>query len=179
MVDNGSSTDIHFWDVFAKMGFDPSRLQPSPTPLEGFSRDVVQPLGAITLPVTARKGAHTTTKMTNFLVVRAPSSYKAILGRPTLNSIEDVISTYHLNIKFPTKVGVGEVQGEQAPTQECYVQEIKTGRKDVRTLENQNQGEVPPLQPVLLDCDVEAQDEENLQQVEANEPLELVTLHPE
>lgn len=51
--------------------------------------------------------------MIDFLVLMAPSSYKAILGRPTLNSLKAITSTHHLKMKFPIEAGVGEVQGEQ------------------------------------------------------------------
>ena len=57
----------------------------------------------------------------NFLVVDYSSSYNAIIGRPTLNSWKTVTSTYHLSVKFPTKYGVGEVQGDQLVARECYL----------------------------------------------------------
>ena len=57
----------------------------------------------------------------NFLVVDCSSSYNAIIGRPTLNSWKTVTSTYHLSVKFPTKYGVGEVQGDQLVARECYL----------------------------------------------------------
>lgn len=56
-------------------------------PLKGFSGDIVQLVGTITLSV---------------LVVKAPSSYNVRLGRPTLNNLRAVTLTYHLNMKFPT-----------------------------------------------------------------------------
>ena len=31
------------------------------------------------------------------------------------------MSTYHLPVKFPTEYGVGEVQGDQLATRECYL----------------------------------------------------------
>lgn len=55
LIDNGSSTDILFWDAFTKMGISPDRLRSSPSPLKGFSRETVQPAGAITLLVTEGK----------------------------------------------------------------------------------------------------------------------------
>lgn len=64
--------------------------------------------------------------MTNFLVVKATSSYDAILGRPMLNSLRTMTLTYYLKMKFPMEKGVGEVRGEQVLARECYVQELKT-----------------------------------------------------
>ena len=54
-------------------------------------------------------------------MVDCSSSYNAIIGRPTLNSWKAVTSTYHLLIKFPTKHGVGQVQGDQLAARECYL----------------------------------------------------------
>ena len=31
------------------------------------------------------------------------------------------MSTYHLSVKFPTKYGIGEVQGDQLAARECYL----------------------------------------------------------
>ena len=60
-------------------------------------------------------------KNVTFLVVNYLSAYNTILGRPTLNSWKAATSTYHLMIKFPTKYGVRELQGNQVATHECYV----------------------------------------------------------
>ena len=48
-------------------------------------------------------------------------SYNAIIGRPTLNSWKVITSTYHLSIKFPTEYGIGQAQGDQLATRECYL----------------------------------------------------------
>ena len=54
-------------------------------------------------------------------MVDCPSSYNAIIGRPTLNSWKAVTSTYHLSVKFPKEHGVGQVQGNQLAARECYL----------------------------------------------------------
>ena len=56
----------------------------------------------------------------DFLVVRAPSAYNAILDRPGLNTLRAVVSTYHLKLKFSTSQGVREVRGDQALARHCY-----------------------------------------------------------
>jgi len=53
--------------------------------------------------------------------VDCSSSYNAILGRATLNSWKAATSTYHLPFKFPTKYGIGEVQGDKLVARECYL----------------------------------------------------------
>ncbi|PKA58547.1 hypothetical protein AXF42_Ash008834 [Apostasia shenzhenica] len=48
----------------------------------------------------------------SFAVIRANSSYNAILGRTTLNSFGMVISTPHICTKFPTSSGVVTIRGD-------------------------------------------------------------------
>ena len=50
--------------------------------------------------------------MLNFLLLKAPSTYNAILGRTSLHSFKAIASTYHLKIKFPKRNEVGEEKGD-------------------------------------------------------------------
>ena len=54
-------------------------------------------------------------------MVDCSSSYNAIIGRLTLNSWKAVTSTYHLLVKFPTKCGIRQAQGDQLAARECYL----------------------------------------------------------
>lgn len=97
------------------------QLRPVNSPLVGFGGMKVQPVGTISLSVVVGAYPRQITKDVNFLVVDCPSSYNAIIGRPTLNSWKVVTSTYHLSVKFPTEHEVGQVQGDQLATRECYL----------------------------------------------------------
>ena len=81
----------------------------------------VQPVGTISLLVVVGAYPRQITKDVNFLVVDCSSSYNAIIGRLTLNSLKTVTSTYHLSVKFPTEHGVGQVQGDQLAARKCYL----------------------------------------------------------
>ncbi|KAL0451528.1 UNVERIFIED_CONTAM: hypothetical protein Slati_1130900 [Sesamum latifolium] len=83
----------------------------------------------VSLPLTMGRGATRKTCLLKFLVVDVPSAYNVILGRPTLNTFQAVISTYHMKIKFPTPGGVGEVQGDPLKSRRCYVDTIRKGQK--------------------------------------------------
>ncbi|KAL0367331.1 UNVERIFIED_CONTAM: hypothetical protein Sradi_3623200 [Sesamum radiatum] len=74
------------------------------TSLYGFRREVVHPRGLISLPLTSGTDPVQKTCVLKFLVVDVPSAYNIILGRPTLNMFQAVISMYHMKIKFPTRV---------------------------------------------------------------------------
>ena len=81
----------------------------------------VQPVGIITLPVVVGAYLQQITTEVNFFVVDYSSSYNAIIRRPTLNSRKAVMSTYHLLVKFSTVYRVGQAQGDQLATRECYL----------------------------------------------------------
>ena len=62
--------------------------------------------------------------MAEFLVIDKPSIYNAILGRPTLNGLKAVVSTYLLAMKIPTPNGVGIFTGNQERIRKCYVEAV-------------------------------------------------------
>ena len=121
LVDNGSSADILYYPTFQQMRIGRDQLRPRNSPLVGFGGMNVQPVGVISLPMVVGAYPQQITRNVNFLVVDCSSSYNAIIGRPTLNSWKAVTSTYHLSIKFPMEHGVGQVQGDQLATRECYL----------------------------------------------------------
>ncbi|XP_059446518.1 uncharacterized protein LOC132178074 [Corylus avellana] len=125
LVDNGSSTNILYWPVFKQMGIDHDRIKSFGFPLVGFSGEQVQPIGLISLPVTAGTAPRQSTTMVDFLVVNRPSAYNAIIGRPALNKLEAATSTYHLKIKFRTEEGVKEVKEDQSAARKCYITSLK------------------------------------------------------
>ena len=59
-------------------------------------------------------------RMIDFLIVNYLSSYNVFLGRPTLNSLKALTSTYCLKVKFPTPYEIGEIVGDQLLARECY-----------------------------------------------------------
>ncbi|KAL0427115.1 UNVERIFIED_CONTAM: hypothetical protein Slati_2886300 [Sesamum latifolium] len=99
------------------------------TSLYGFAGEVVHPRGMVSLPLTMGRGTARKSCLLKFLVVDVPSAYNVIQGRPTLNTFQAVISTYHMKIKFPTPGGVGEVQGDPLQSRRCYVDTVRKGQK--------------------------------------------------
>ncbi|KAL0402118.1 UNVERIFIED_CONTAM: hypothetical protein Slati_4241700 [Sesamum latifolium] len=72
------------------------------TSLYGFAGEVVYPRGMVSLPLAKGRGTTRKSCLSKFLVVDVPSAYNVILGRPTLNTFQAVVSTYHMKIKFST-----------------------------------------------------------------------------
>ncbi|KAL0329238.1 UNVERIFIED_CONTAM: hypothetical protein Sradi_4910500 [Sesamum radiatum] len=56
-----------------------------------------------------------------------------ILGQPALNTFQEIVSTYHMMIKFPVGTKVGELKCDQYTARKFYVEAIRgsSGRMDV------------------------------------------------
>ena len=102
LIDNRSSADIIFASAFDRMGIRKEKLEPVSTHLRGFSREKVLPQGSIQLVLTLGDPPCQATTVVKFLIVDAPSAYNMLLGRPSLNAIKSIPSSYHTMIKFPT-----------------------------------------------------------------------------
>ncbi|KAL0317681.1 UNVERIFIED_CONTAM: hypothetical protein Sangu_2182400 [Sesamum angustifolium] len=95
---------------FNSQDMDPMRNQNNDalvnTPLTGFIGEMIEALGEVMLPLSLGSLPKRSTKMVKFLVVKAPSAYNIILGRPSLNLFRAIASTFHMKLKFPTSVGM-------------------------------------------------------------------------
>ncbi|GJX56478.1 reverse transcriptase domain-containing protein [Tanacetum coccineum] len=101
-VDGGSSLEILYEHCFKR--FCPevrNQMIPATTPLVGFSGEIIWSLGKISLLVKIGDEEHSTSALMNFMVVRSPSPYNGIIGRPGVRRIRAVPSTAHGMLKFP------------------------------------------------------------------------------
>ncbi|GJV77523.1 hypothetical protein Tco_1509107 [Tanacetum coccineum] len=72
----------------------------------------MEPIGQIRLLVTIGDAEHSTEAWMNFMIVRSPSPYNGIIGRPGIKEIQAVPSTTHKMIKFPVKSEVVTIHQE-------------------------------------------------------------------
>ncbi|KAL5550050.1 hypothetical protein UlMin_000226 [Ulmus minor] len=105
LVDNGSSADILFKSTFNRMNLIGVKIEPIASSLSGFTGDSISSEGILNLPVELGSSPCQHIQAVDFVLVDCPSPYNAIIGRPTLNKIRAVTSTYHLLVKFPTVGG--------------------------------------------------------------------------
>ncbi|KAL5555516.1 hypothetical protein UlMin_037752 [Ulmus minor] len=133
----GLSADILFKSTFNRMNLVGVKIEPTASSLSGFTGDSISSEGILNLPVELGFSPCQHIQAVDFVLVDCPSSYNAIIGRPTLNKIRAVTSTYHLLVKFPTVGGIGILRGDQTESREIYeatnrlaqVQGIKSSAK--------------------------------------------------
>ena len=79
------------------------------SPLYGFTVDSVIPEGIIKLVVTLGEPPQVANVVIDFLIVKCPSAFNRVLGRPLLKALKKVTSIHCLTMKFPTTTGIGQV----------------------------------------------------------------------
>ncbi|RRT69106.1 hypothetical protein B296_00026525 [Ensete ventricosum] len=146
MINTGSSVDILYLNAFQKLSITNQDLIPMILTLTGFIRDVITPVGIVTLPMTFGDEPRTKTFMVPFMVVKLPSAYNMIIRRPTLDKRRAVVSTYHRSIKFPTSAGPGEVRSDSQESRRCYLMTTvipKRGKKETLVYDSREPWESP------------------------------------
>ncbi|XP_077242431.1 uncharacterized protein LOC143882940 [Tasmannia lanceolata] len=73
--------------------------------------------------------------MTIFLVVDVPFTYSAIIRQPALRDLGAMVSTPHLQMKFLTSKGVGEIHGQQMVAPQCYDTSLKGSNAPLENFE--------------------------------------------
>src|ERR1044072_4970413 len=112
LVDNGSSADIMFYEAFKDLQLSDRELLPYDTELVGFTGDRVKPLGYFETRVSLGDDRVCKVVQARFLVVDCPTSYQAILGRPTLGRFRAIISGHHYMMKYAHGGRVVTVRGD-------------------------------------------------------------------
>ncbi|GAV60108.1 LOW QUALITY PROTEIN: hypothetical protein CFOL_v3_03639, partial [Cephalotus follicularis] len=90
LIDSGSLANILYKHVFDQLRIPTDQLKPVKTPLVGFAREMVHPLGSSTCPWSQARPRQTQVQMT-FLVVDTLHPYNAIIGQPSLNLMEAIV----------------------------------------------------------------------------------------
>jgi hypothetical protein len=112
-VDNGSSGNIIFADVYDKMGLNRKLLQPLDTPLYGFGGRVIHAIGKVSLPISFGTVQNARIDYLSFDVVEMYYPYNGILGRGFLNKFEAIIHQAYLCVKIPATQGIITIWGHQ------------------------------------------------------------------
>ena len=108
MVDQGSTAEIMYPDLFKGLNLKIEDLSPYNSPLVSFEGKVIIPKGQVRLPVQI--GSETVE--VDFIVVDAYSLYTAIVARPWLHTLGATSSTLHQKIKYPSGGKIKEILGD-------------------------------------------------------------------
>ena len=78
------------------------------------------PRGTIKLVVTLGEHPRVSTTVTEFLAIDCPLAFNGVISRLLLRALKAVTSIHYLKMKFPMAIGIGQVQGKQGDSKECY-----------------------------------------------------------
>ncbi|RDX73390.1 Retrovirus-related Pol polyprotein, partial [Mucuna pruriens] len=115
LIDQGSSANILYWSAFEKMGLQ--HLNASQGALYGFAGECVPIKGTVELSTIFGEGATAKTIPVMYTVINAEASYNIIVGRPALNRLGAIVSTYHLC----------SVWADSRLARRCYEDSLKIG----------------------------------------------------
>ncbi|GKB72063.1 hypothetical protein Tco_0933475 [Tanacetum coccineum] len=119
-VDGGLASEILYEYCFNRLRPEvKNQMVPATTPLIGFSGEIIWLMGQIFLQVKIEDAEHSTSTWMNFVVVRSPSQYNGIIGRPGVRKIQAVPSTAHEMLKFPVLGGILTLRSSKIIPLEC------------------------------------------------------------
>nr|GEX20710.1 reverse transcriptase domain-containing protein [Tanacetum cinerariifolium] len=119
-VDGGSASEILYKHYFSRLRLKiKNQLIPATTPLIRFSGEIICSIRKIQLLVKIRDEEHSTLAWMNFVVVRSPSPYNGIIGRPGVRKLQAVSSTAHAMLKLPMEGGVITLKSSRMVLLEC------------------------------------------------------------
>ncbi|XP_075645096.1 uncharacterized protein LOC142616095 [Castanea sativa] len=110
MVDQGSSEDIMYPDLFKGLNLKLEDLTAYDSPLISFKGKAVISKGKIRLLVQSRPE----TVGVDFIVIDAYSPYTTIVARPWLHALGAISLTLHVKVKFPSGKQIEEILGSQS-----------------------------------------------------------------
>ena len=126
LIDQGSSSDVMFWETFTNLQISSDQLRPYDGCLVGFARDQVEVRGYVELRITFSYENPATTITIKYIVVNISSAYYLLLGRPSLNRLGAVASTTHMKMKLPSSEGgIITIKVDQKMARKCYESNLK------------------------------------------------------
>jgi hypothetical protein len=108
LVDQESFAEVMYQDLYEKLGLGEADLTSFTSSIFGFSGEPTIPLGKTILPIIAGL----INFQTKFIVVKASSPYNAIMRHDWLHRMRAVSSTLHQKLRFLTKDGIMELNGD-------------------------------------------------------------------
>ena len=121
MVDQSSTAEIMYPDLYKGLSLRAEDLTPYNSPLVSFEGKVIIPKGHIRLPMQTSS----VVVEVDFIVVDAYSPYTAVVARPWLYTFGAISSTLHQKVKYLSEGQIEEILGDQAMARQCMVAAIR------------------------------------------------------
>ncbi|GJU59699.1 reverse transcriptase domain-containing protein [Tanacetum coccineum] len=119
-VDGGSALEILYEHCFTRLRLEiKNQLVQATTPLIGFSAKIIWPIRQIHLLVKIGDDDHSTSAWMNFVVVRSPSPYNGIIGRPGVRKLQAVPLIAYGMLKLSVEEGVITLKSSRLVPLEC------------------------------------------------------------
>ncbi|RDY09807.1 hypothetical protein CR513_05777, partial [Mucuna pruriens] len=106
--------------TFKKLGFSESSLEECPGTLIDFASKQVEIRGVTNLETILGTGSTRKAIKMRFTMVNSPTLYNVIFGQPTLNRLQEIVSTTHLCMKYPVSNLVRVICIDQRIARRCY-----------------------------------------------------------
>ncbi|GJT67983.1 hypothetical protein Tco_1019463 [Tanacetum coccineum] len=120
IVDGGSLMEVLFEHCFNWLWPEiKSQMVLTTILLTGFSRETIWPLRQLRLLETIGDAEQSTKAWMTFMIVRSPSPYNGIIGRPRIREIQAVPSTTHEMLKFLVNGGIATIRSTILKPTEC------------------------------------------------------------
>ncbi|GAA0158666.1 hypothetical protein LIER_15628 [Lithospermum erythrorhizon] len=127
-----SAVDILYISTFDKLQLPRSIILPLSIPLTGFTGHSINAIEVVPLDLTVGSGSRITIIRTQFTDVDIEDqSYNSLIGYPTLTALRAIVFPVHLNMKFPTPGGIGDISGDQKKARRCYQTYVPPLKKDL------------------------------------------------
>lgn len=118
-VDTGSSVDVIYMDCLKQFNVD-FKIVPTQTDIVRLTGAAIKSIGEVVLPVSLGSFPAIAIGSVRFLIMDTEAPFNIILGRPSLNMFQAVVSTFHMKIKFPVNELVGEVRGDGTTIKDSF-----------------------------------------------------------
>nr|GEU56009.1 hypothetical protein [Tanacetum cinerariifolium] len=101
-IDGGSASEILYEHCFNRLHPEvKSQMVPATAPIISLSGEIIWLMGQTSLPVKIGDAEHSTSTWMNFVVVRSPSPYNRIIGRPGVRKSSSPVNE-SWNVKLPS-----------------------------------------------------------------------------
>ena len=107
MIDQGNAAEIMYPNLYKGLNLKHESLTAYSSPLVSFEGKMVIPKGQIRLPVQIGLDV----VEVDFIMVDAFSPYTTIMDRLWLHTLGAISSTFHQNVKYPSRDQVFEIVG--------------------------------------------------------------------